>query len=209
MNCIEVRSRLHALVYGDLGPAEAGQIEKHFAGCAVCRKERDALQRLRHTLDTLPAPTSHVSLSRLYADAARLQQHQVRRWRRAAVALLGAAAILLLVLGLRLEFRFEAKQLVLRWGAAPEEVVTPPTPITNGAVISTPTTISSEEFQLMKDLIHALAADGDTRDRRWQQEVATLQARLALLQERSQQRDRVVAALYSAQFIPSDKGEKP
>jgi hypothetical protein len=209
MNCTEARTRLHAVVYGDLGPADALEVEKHCASCTVCRKERDALQELRHTLDTLPAPTTHVNLSRLYADAATLQQRQLRRWRRAAVALLGAAAVLLVVLGLRLEFRFDAQQLVVRWGAAPEKVVTPPTPIADGVVNSTATMISSEEFQLMKDLIHALAADGDSRDRRWQQEVSTLQARLALLQERSQQRDRVVAALYTAQFIPRGKGEKP
>jgi hypothetical protein len=208
MNCAKVRTHLHALVYGDLGSAEAAQVETHCVSCAACRKERAALQRLRQSLNTLPAPTTHVDLSRLYADAAGLQQRQLRRWRRAAVALLGAAAVLLLLLGLRLEIRVDAGQLVVRWGAAPEKAFTPLPPINND-VVSAPTTINTEEFQLMKDLIHALAADGDTRDRRWQQEVTTLQARLALLQERSQQRDRVVAALYSAQFIPRDKGEKP
>jgi hypothetical protein len=211
MNCPEVRARLHAFVYGDLGRAEAVQVETHCASCAACRKERAALQGVRQSLDALPASATRVNLSRLYADAATLQQRQLRRWRRAAVALLGAAAVLLLVLGLGLEFRFDAKQLVVRWGAAPEKVITPPTPTVTSTdgMNSTPTTISAEEFQLLKDLIHALAADGDTRDRRWQQEVSALQARLTILQERSQQRDRVVAALYTAQFIPRDKGEKP
>jgi hypothetical protein len=208
MNCAEVRACLHAFLYGDLGRVEGAQVEKHCAACADCRKEHAALQRLRQGLDALPVPGVRVDLGRLYADAARLQHRQVRRWRRAAIALLGAAAILLLVVGLKLELRVASHQLVVRWGTAPESVGPAPTPVTSVAE-NPPGPINAEEFQLMKDLIHALAADGDTRDRRWQQEVSALQTRLALLQERSQQRDRVVAALYTAQFLPRDKGEKP
>jgi hypothetical protein len=208
MNCAEVRARLHTLVYGDLGPAEATQVEKHIATCAACRKERATLQRLQQTLNAPPVPPARVDLSRLYADAARLQLRQTRRWRRAAVALVAAAAVLLLVIGLKLEVRVASHQLVLRWGTAPESISPPPAPPATVAEIS-PGPISTEEFQLMKDLIHALAADGDTRDRRWQQEVSTLQARLAFLQERSQERDRVVAALYTAHLVPRDKGAKP
>src|SRR5205807_10411967 len=127
------------------------------------------------------------------------------RWRRAAVVLLGAAALLLLVLGLKLEVRVNAHQLVVRWGATPE----PATPAPQSPRIvhadPSPPSINAEEFQLMKDLIHALAADADTRDRQWQREVATLQGRLEALQSRSQQSDRLVAALYTAQFKPVTK----
>jgi hypothetical protein len=199
---------MHAYSYGDLAAGEAAQLKKHCASCAACRKELAGLQRLRQALDTLPAPSVRVDLPRLYADAARIQQHQARRWRRAAIALLGAAAVLLLAIGLKLELRVEAHQLVVRWGTAPEVHAIAPQPPAADAR-STATSISPEEFQLMKDLIHALAADGDTRDRHWQQEVSALQARLAFLQERSQERDRVVAALYSAHLVPRDKGAKP
>jgi hypothetical protein len=198
---------LHSFLYGDLASGKAAQVEKHCASCTECRKELARLQRLRQALDTIPAPAVRVDLPRLYAEAARIQQQQVRRWRRAAVVLLGAAAVLLLAVSLKLELRMEAHQLVVRWGTAPAPVVSAPQP-PDAKERVTASTISSEELQRMNDLIHALAAAGDTRDRRWQQEASALQARLAFLQERSQERDRVVAAMYSAQFIPRDKGEK-
>jgi hypothetical protein len=212
MNCADVRDRLPSLLYGDLKAAEAAEVEKHREACPACQREFEVLQSLRRSLDTVPAPIARVDLPRLYAEAARLQQKQTRRWRRAAVALLGAAAVLLLVLGLKLELRLEAHQLVVRWGAAPETVSSAPeTPTLPQFVHVHPPTpaITSEEFQLMKDLIHALAADADTRDRQWQEEVATLRARLAGLQSHSQQSDRLVAALYTAQFGTRDQGERP
>jgi hypothetical protein len=159
-------------------------------------------------LDAPPAPAVRVDTARIYADAAQIQQRHMRRWRSAAVALLGAAAVLVLVLGLKLEVRFEAQQLVVRWGSAPAPVSSAPQ-LPAMDTTASPSTINAEEFQLMKDLIRALAADSDTRDRRWQQEVSALQARLAFLQERSQERDRVVAALYTAHLVPRDKGAKP
>ena len=208
MNCADIRTRLHEIVCGDLDNDQSTAVEQHCAACAECRNELAALKRLRKTLDAPPAPAVRVDTARIYADAAQIQHRQARRWRRAAIALLGAAAALLLVLFLKLELRLEAQQLVVRWGSAPAPVAPAPQPPAAEATTS-PSPINSEEFQLMKDLIRALAADSDTRDRRWQQEVSALQARLAFLQERSQERDRVVAALYTAHLVPRDKGAKP
>jgi hypothetical protein len=211
MNCAEVHDRLPRFLYGDLEPAEAADVEKHRAGCPVCQKKFAALLHVRRSLDAVSAPVVQVDLPRLYAEAARRQQNQTRRSRRAAVALLGAAALLLLMLGLKLEVRLDGRQLVVRWGAAPESAAFAPDRPSPQIVVADPPppSINGEEFQLMKDLIHALAADADTRDRQWQREVATLQARLEALQSRSQQSDRLVAALYTAQFKPRNQGEKP
>src|SRR5262249_2661640 len=77
-----------------------------------------------------------------------------------AVALAGVAAVLLLVVALRLEVRVEAHQFVVRWGKPPD-VAPPP-----AAVVQTdPKAVreTAEKLQLVNDLIHALAGDGAGR----------------------------------------------
>jgi hypothetical protein len=213
MNCAQVRERLPGLLYGDLDGAEAAEVEKHRTGCPACQKESASLERLRRALDAVPAaPAAPVDFPRLYADAARLQQRQLRRWRRSALALLGAAAVLLAVVGLKLELRFEANQFVVRWGA-PAETAPPPElpPPQHAAKADLPPApmVSADEWQRIRDLIHAIAADVAMNNSARRQEFDNLELRLDTLQVRSQQRDRLVAALYTAQFEPRDKGEKP
>jgi hypothetical protein len=213
MNCAQVRERLAGLLYGDLDAAETAEVEKHRAGCPTCQKEYASLERLRRSLDAVSAaPAAPVDFPRLYADAARLQQRQLRRWRRAALALLGAAAVLLAVVGLKLELRVEAHQLVVRWGAPTEATPQPEAaPPQHADKIDLPAApvISADEWQRMRDLIHAIAADVALNSSARRQEFDNLELRLDTLQVHSQQRDRLVAALYTAQFEPRDKGDKP
>jgi hypothetical protein len=213
MNCAQAREFLAGLLYGDLDAAQAAAVETHRAGCPACQREYASLQHLRRALDAVAAPAvAPVDLPRLYADAARLQQRQVRRWRRAALALLGAAAVLLAVVGFKLELRVEAHQLVVRWGA-PTEAVPQPEPIApqhaDQADLPPAPVVSADEWERMRDLIHALAADMALSNSARRQEFDNLEVRLDALQMRSQQRDRVVAALYTAHFGTRDKGEKP
>jgi len=67
--------------------------------------------------------------------------------------------------------------------------------------------ITPDEIQLLKDLIHALAADVDARDEQQKAVLARLQARLlnaqAQADERYQAHERDMAALY----VLSRKGE--
>ena len=56
-----------------------------------------------------------VDLPHLYRAASRARARQLRRWRSAAVVLGAAAAVLLLIVGMRLEVRVEAHQVTLRW----------------------------------------------------------------------------------------------
>jgi anti-sigma factor RsiW len=214
MNCAQARELLAGLLYGDLDTAQAAAVEAHRAGCPACGKEYASLQHLRRALNAVVAPpVVPVNLPRLYVDTARLQQRQVRRWRRAAVALLGAAAVMLAVVGLKLELRVEAHQLVVRWGELKETATQPePLPPQHADKVDAPPApaVSADEWQRMRDLIHALAADIAQSNSTRRQEFDNLEVRLDSLQMRSQQRDQVVAALFTAQFGPHDKkGEKP
>ena len=98
MNCIEAREWLPRMSYGDLAPEQAAQVEKHLASCPACSAEYMTVQRLRRSLDALPAPTVQVDLSRLYQQATEQQLRRLRRWRRVAVGLLAAAATFLIAL---------------------------------------------------------------------------------------------------------------
>ena len=213
MNCTRARAHLAALVYGDLPPAETAAVEKHLAGCAACNRERHALQEVRRLLDTAPVPAVQVDVRRLYQEATARQQRSARRWRRTAVALLAVAAAALVVLTLRLEVRWEAHQVTLRWGT-PEVAPAPPAPLpelpAREAKRLPPTT---DDVQLLRELIHALAADAETRDQRQYLYLQRLQGRLDALQLDSAQRwkalERDIAALYASQFGKLAKGEKP
>jgi anti-sigma factor RsiW len=46
---------ISALLDGALPAAEAAQVERHLAGCAECRTERDALGAVRTAVRSLPA----------------------------------------------------------------------------------------------------------------------------------------------------------
>jgi hypothetical protein len=213
VNCSEVRASLPELLYGQLEPAEKSHAEQHLASCSACRAEREALQHLHRLLDAPVAPTVQVDLPELYRRAAAEQTRLARRWRRTAQAVCGAAAALVIVaVGLRLELRLEAHQVVVRWGAPPPLVPTPPVSAPAGSDPPSQSLLAhAEEVRLLRELIHALAADVDGRDRRQQEELTRLQGRLQELQRQVNRRlldpERHLTAVPTARSLPSLKGE--
>jgi hypothetical protein len=218
MNCPDVRVHLPALVYGDLNAQEVAAVEVHLTTCPACRKERTDLERVRQALTAMPAPTVEVDVHRIFRQAADRQARRARRWRRAALALGAAAALLLFVVGLRLEVRAEAGQLVIRWGNAPAKEIEPaprkaPTP---RVVAEQPGPDSLPELErrlrLNNDLIHAVAQDVEDRDRTYRDLLTQLRAALDTLARQTARQwtetERNVAALYVFQNLLK-KGNEP
>lgn len=210
MNCSDVRAGLPALIHKHLAADEAAHLESHLAGCVDCRRELQALEHVCRLLDAVTAPDVRVDLPRLYQQALELQDRRARRWRRIAFSAgVAAAATLLIAVGLRLEVRVEAHQAVVRWGALPMPEAPAPAPPSGGQ----PAAVTAEEMRLLSSLIHALAADVDVRDRRQQEALARLLARLQDVQRQSNGRiadaERTVAALYTLQMTLAQKGERP
>lgn len=212
MSCESFRERLPELLYGGLPTGERAEVERHLADCPGCRRERVALESLAHSLNAVPSATARVDLSRLYRDAAERRARQARRWRFLAAGIGLAAAVLLILFGMRLELRFEGHQVVLRWGLPPVAPAPEPVPPVIVRQEVQPG-ISAEEVQLLKELVHALAADAEASERRNLATVVRLQQRLDDMQRQTQRRwadtERDVAALYTAQFGPRPKGEEP
>ena len=212
-NCPQTRAALADLLYGELPPAEVEAVQKHLVGCPACQAEYAALRQVRAALDAAPAPADppNVDLARLYREAARHQARRLRRWRRLAVAALAVAAALLVAVGLKLEVRLERHQFVLRWAAAQAEAprTAPPLPVARQPARPE----RDAEVRLVKELIHLLAEDVKVRDDRQQEALLALQERLDALgvqvNERWAATERDVSALYTAQFGPRDKGERP
>src|SRR5438552_1329244 len=152
MNCQHVQDSLPGFVYGDLPPDEKAKLENHLAGCSTCRHAHRALQEVRRLLERVPAPQPRVDLPRLYRQACELRLRQARRWRRLGVALAAAAAALVgVALGLRLEVRMQADQLVLRWNSPTvSKAATPllPSPPEPGPAIASSSGATEEQVQL-------------------------------------------------------------
>jgi hypothetical protein len=211
MSCDEVRARLVDLLYRELPPAAAGDVEKHLAGCLACQKARAALAGVGRLLDQAgPPPEIDVDFARLYEEAHRRQRHWGRHWRRAA-ALAGLAAAILLLLLLKLEVRLDGHQLVLRWGTAPE---TPAPPLPQFSVPApdreAAAQVSPDDLRLTRELIHALAADVESGDRKTQEALRRLGARLEVLRAQAQARwemtERFASALNTIQISLTESG---
>ena len=217
MNCADARTHLPALLYGDLPPGEADAVRSHLAGCAACRQQYAELQQLRHALDAMPGPAVQVDLPRLFQEAAERQVRRARRWRRAALAGCAAVGLLLVVAGLRVEVHVDAHQLTLRWGGAPAADAVPVPRGPDAPPPEAPEGRSSADverrLELMSRLIHALNEDLEERDVHQRQALQRVQARLDELQFQGNARwgetERNIAALYTAQFGPTKKGERP
>jgi hypothetical protein len=219
MNCSEVRVRLAGLLYGDLTSEEGAAVETHLTTCPLCRHERDGLEQVRSALSLSPVTAIHVDVSRLYLEAADRQARRLRRWRRAAVALAGVAAVLLLTVWFRLEVGFEGRQLVVRLGGSPaatdgqgparEKQPAPPSLARRDPTAGAESL--QERLQVMDELIHALSADMEQRDAQQQEKLTRLRDRLEALREQTHERltqtERVVAALGAAQLSLTKGGE--
>jgi hypothetical protein len=206
MKCTEVRAALPLLIYGEADAAQQAALRDHLARCADCRREQQAQERVQRLLDTAVAPRVEVDVPQLRQRVAEQQMQSIRRWRRVAVAVGAVAALLLLVVGLRLEVRLSAGQMILRWGEPPAP------PSASSQPIMTQTTLppqTEEELRVLSELIHALKQDADERDRLFQEQLELLQGRLRALQTQADQRwdstEQDVAALY----LMTRKGERP
>lgn len=214
IDCLQARSHLAALLYGDLNGPEAVTLRAHLESCPACRSEYATLERVRQTLNQADTPPVHVDLVRLHQAANQLQQSRLRRWRRVAVTAAALAALLLLAFSLSLEVRWEAHQLVVRWGhpSQPTPAPSPPTPTVVSAPAGLPANLV-DDVAVTKELVRLLAADLASRDQRQQQAIVGLQLRVEVLQRQSQQRwaitERDVNALYTAYFGSKEKGANP
>jgi putative zinc finger protein len=215
MNCTPFRERLPELLYNNLPSADASAIQAHLIACLGCRHEFAELERARQALDIVAVPSITVDISRLMQQAAALDQRRARRWRRATLTVCGLAAALLLVVLLRMEIRFDAHQLVLRWGSAPPPEAhqnPPPEPsvIVQREIVSSPDV--EEQLRVIRDTLHALAGSLDTRDIQLRQTLGQLETRLETLRLQDGRRwndtERNVAALYKAVFILPNRGER-
>jgi predicted anti-sigma-YlaC factor YlaD len=212
MNCAQLRDVLPAFMYGDLPPETELAAEAHLKACPDCRAELAALAEVRRLLDLAPLPRVQVDTSRIYEGANRYRQRQARRWRRVACTALAAAASLLVILGLQLEIRWESHQLVLRWGAP---VVADAEPKTKQLLVAerpAAPEIKAADLQLVRDLVHALAASVEERDGKFQNTLARLESQLNQAQDQARTRwvatERYVSALHTSQMDSHAKGEK-
>lgn len=217
MNCPQAREQLSHFLYGGLAPEISSAVEAHLAGCDDCRSELDALNQVRRALDAIPPATAAVDLPRLYRAAALAQERRFRRWRRAAVALAGlAAALVLFAILPSLECRFEVHQFTLRWGTPPSAPPPQPAPLPTQPrspsqatqFVSTATPDMEERLQTLTDLVSLLADDRMNR-----RDLENVRQQLNELREQilqwRQSTDRDVAAMYALVFTEPRKGKQP
>ena len=205
MNCEQAR-----LLLAEHSPITNEALTEHLASCRTCAVVRRELEEVRRLLDAAPTPAVHVDLAALYRRAGELDELRYRRWRRLAWSALATAAVLLLALTLRFELRWHERQLVIGWGlpAVPVDPAPPP---------PGPKEPSYEQFAadlaLMKELIHAVAADIQYRADEQRNYVADLERRVDRLSATSNTRwtatQQDVRALYTAYFGTRDKGATP
>jgi anti-sigma factor RsiW len=219
MTCNEIREKLPLHLHGDLPAEETALVKHHCETCLACRKELAALRAVGRLLDAAPMPRAEVNLAQVYAEAMQQQARRARRWRRATIALAGVAALALLVFGLKLEVSVQAHQVVVRWNSPPATVdpdnkLPQDTPALARVVPPSPP-VTAEDMHLVKELIHAIAADVETRDERQREALNLLVKNLEAFQYGDSQRwkatQRDVAALFTVCLGPRerDKGGKP
>jgi anti-sigma factor RsiW len=218
MNCDSVRPQLADWVGGELNAREAEIVQQHVGGCDSCRAEADSLRQVLAELDALPVPKVEMDWRRLYQRADAHRQRQARRWRRVGVAAVAVAAMLLLFVGLRVQVRIEANQIVLSWGDTPtveEKAVAPAPVVVIREVVKeqVPAGPSAEEVEVLQELIHAIAADVKRVDGNQEAGLTQLRTNLDRLRSWSDQRFAVAeqqwATLYVAQFGAAKKGDQP
>lgn len=101
------RDDVAVLLLRGCSPDEALEIEQHIVGCDVCARHRRELGIVRSLLDVVDdAPPLDVAPSDLREDVVARMVASTRRRRDVGMALLGAAAALLLVIGATVVVRF-------------------------------------------------------------------------------------------------------
>jgi hypothetical protein len=150
--------------------------------------------------------------ARPHRSLAERQLQRARRWQRVAVVCGTLAAALLITIGLHLELRLEATQLVVRWGNPPsagtsEEPVE--TQDRRGARPTLPPESTETELRILSDLIHALKQDADERDQRFVERLNHLEKHVRALQSQSELRWRATEENVAALYLLSGKGDEP
>jgi putative zinc finger protein len=191
MNCNQVRQLLPEFTYEDLAPGEMEQVKEHLMQCQTCKGDQGLLQELGQMLNSVSAPSVHVNVPLLFRQANDVHCRQMRQWRRAALAMSGLAAAVLVVLVFRLELRVSVNQMVIGWGSkssTAEITRDPKSELQPMSVPSSDVVASEAELQPLRALIYEMAAniervsqDGELRDRRQQQNLARLQDQLTQL----------------------------
>lgn len=211
MRCTDVRAALPLLIYDESSPQDAA-LRKHLADCPACHCEFEALASVRRLLDTAVVPHVAVDLTQIYRTLAERQPRRARRWRRVAIAAGSLAAVLLLALGLRLELRLEANQLVVRWSNPEGGTGVPPVETLDrrpaGPTAAPPESVEAE-LRVLSDLIHALKQDADDRDQLCAERLQRLEKHVRALQSQSDQRWSATEENVAALYLLSRKGEKP
>jgi anti-sigma factor RsiW len=225
MNCEQIRERLLAWQYGELQAAEQTEVAKHLAGCAACREELSGWQEFRHQLGAFTGPAVRVDMPGLYQEAMRRSERRAWRWRRSALVAAAVAALVLIAVGLKLEVRVDAAQLVVRWGngegargrRGEGEKIQGPLAAADSlgaTVVPGPQAgpqVTAEDLALVKNLVRALAQDVRTRDRQQQKALSQMQARfesfLNQVDKYVAANERDKAAFYTAQFRLQKKGD--
>jgi len=207
MNCESVRAKLPELLYGDLEPGEAGAVRNHLQSCTGCRRDEAALRHLRRLLEAVPTPAVSVDLGQVYRQAAERQQGSVRRWRRAAVLLFGAAAAVVAFAVLpRFEVRVDGSQLVLRWANPPAAEV-PAQPRPSIAQVDHPEPRSSPQLEEQVQVLNELVQGQREEMAQLQTQIGDLRQQLAAGTQRWLTTERDIAALSNSQLIARKKGE--
>ncbi|MCI0681732.1 MAG: hypothetical protein L0Y71_06485 [Gemmataceae bacterium] len=214
MNCEQARA---LLVEGGAAAAIDESLTDHLAACPACARVRRELDQVRRALDAVPGPPVRVDLGALYRRAGELERLRYRNWRRLAWAASAAAAIFLVALCLRFEVRWHQRQLVIGWGLPaqplPAQPIEPPAPAPPIQTDSAQQEQLAADLMLMKDLIHALAADVQYRADEQRSAVADLERRLdgmsATANARWTSTQQDVRALYTACFGVRDQGVTP
>jgi hypothetical protein len=215
MNCDCVRNKLACLIYGDMPADEAAAIEKHLAECANCRHERQALIRAKGALDLLPASSPEINMASFYRRLANEQNRRARLWRRAALAVASAAAVLIAIFGMsRLEFQVDRGHAVIRWGPSspvPDSDTRPPAAIQTTALPasqeSTRLAALEQRLRLVSELIHALAENVESLDQREHEDAARIDVRLQGMQQITSQRWSDVVQVVNTLKTTLRKGE--
>lgn len=212
MNCTEAMNDLPELACGILDGERKQSLETHLAACGRCCAEYTALRQVSRLLRTTTAPAVRVDVEALYREAARRDRRCLRRWRRLAGVAAIAAALLLILFGLKLEVYLEHHQVVVRWGTPPPREIILPAPAPVPPVAVRPP-VDEQRLRALNDLLLLLAADVQALDLRQQQELARLRTVVERLQQQStlhwEAAERDVEALETlcAQRFQKKKGE--